>query len=127
MAMDKAFLEERARKASQARWAKEKVYQRLVRIADGFRAAHPEMTEAQAISRAVRENPHIYAEYCALASNAPALSHDELVAIYEEEVRDLCVLGGRPDLAAGFIDKQTSPHDVTKFFLTVAGERPVCK
>ncbi len=41
---------ERARKAAEARWGKERHYKRL-------RAANPKLSEAQAITRAINENP----------------------------------------------------------------------
>ncbi len=121
MAQDQEFFRERARKAAEARWGKERVYKRIEAIAAGFRAANPKLTEAAAISRAVQENPALYAEYVAAASNQPQLTHEEMVEAYQQEVRDLCALAGKAEMARQFIKARTHPRDVLKFLLATKG------
>jgi hypothetical protein len=121
------FYRDRARKAAEARWGKERVYKRLETIAAGFRAANPKLTEAQAITQAIKENPKLYAEYVAAASNQPQMTHGEMVAAYEQEVKDVCKIAGKPGMAKFFIDQQTHPRDVVRYFLALTGEAPTKK
>lgn len=115
-------LKERARRAAEARWGKARVYKRLEVIAAGLRAANPGLTEAQAIARAIHENPKLYGEYVAAASNQPHMSHGEMVEAMEREVTDICKIAGKPGMAAFFIDQRTHPRDVVRYFLALKHE-----
>jgi hypothetical protein len=118
------FFRDRARKAAEARWAKERHYQRLETIAAGLRAANPKLTEAQAITQALIQNPQIYADYVAAASNTPQMTHGEMIAAMEQEVSDICKIAGKPAMARFFIDQGTHPRDVIRYFLALTGEPP---
>lgn len=125
--MNSDFYRERARKAAEARWGKARHYKRLETIAAGLRAANPKLTEAQAITQAIKANPQIYADYVAAASNQPQVTHEEMLAALEQEVRDICKIAGKPAMAKFFIDQQTHPRDVVRYFLALNGEVPAKK
>lgn len=118
------FFKERARKAAEARWGKERHYKRLQTIAAGLRAANPKLTEAQAITQAIKENPRIYADYVAAASGQPHMTHEEMATAMEQEVKDICKIAGKPGMATFFIKQGTHPRDVVTYFLALAGEPP---
>ncbi len=112
---------ERARRAANARWAKEAIYKRIETIAAGLRAANPKLTEAQSVSQAVSQNPQLYSEYVMAASSQPAMTHAEMREAYEQEIRDLCTLADQPTMAKHFIAQGTHPRDVTKYLLATKG------
>ena len=108
----KQFRTERAKRAAEVRWEKARIEQRLWTIAEGYIAANPTLTRAQAFTNAVTAHPDIYEAYNNAAIRMPNVTAGEMEEAYQAEVRDLCTLANHPDLADDFIRNRLAPRDV---------------
>jgi GrpB-like predicted nucleotidyltransferase (UPF0157 family) len=111
------FRKERARRAAAVRWEKARIEQRLWTIAEGYIAAEPTLTRAQAFTRAVTAHPEIYQEYNAVSQNMPSITAGEMEEAYQKEVRDLCALADQSEMADHFIRNRVPQRDIVQYFL----------
>ncbi len=116
-AVQKQFRVERAKRAADARWAKARIEQRLWKIAEGYIAADPKLTRAQAFTNAVTAHPDLYDEYSRASATMPHMTFSEMEDAYQAEVRALCTLADHPDMADHFIRNRTAQRDIVNYFL----------
>ncbi len=111
------FRKERARRAAAVRWEKARIEQRLWTIAEGYIAADPTLTRAQAFTKAVTAHPDIYEAYNNASTRMPNITAGEMEEAYQAEVRDLCALADQPEMADHFIRNRVAQRDIVTYFL----------
>ncbi|MFB3826475.1 MAG: hypothetical protein ACE15B_06880 [Bryobacteraceae bacterium] len=115
--VDEAFRTERAKRAAAVRWEKARIEERLWKIAEGYQAADPRLTRAQAFTKAVTAHPDLYEQYNNASARMPSVTAGEMEEAYQKDVRDLCALAGHPEMAGHFLRNRVAQRDIVTYFL----------
>lgn len=106
----------RAQVAADARWARARAQAKIDSAAQQVMTQQPNLTHAQAVVEALKQNPSLYAEYSAAHIRVGSGTQPQ----FAQEVRDIeqvCTLAGRPDLARIFVEQSVPAKAVIQFFL----------
>src|SRR3954464_35682 len=83
----------RARTAADARWARVRAQAKIDSAADQIRTEQPQLSHAQAVSEALRQDPSLYSEYSAAHDQVGSVKPLQLAA-EAHEIEQVCALAG---------------------------------
>ena len=106
----------RAQGAAEARWARVRAQARIDSAAERIRGEHPQLSHAQAVAEALKQDPSLYGEYSAAHDHVSAATQPQF-AQEVREIEQVCALAGRPDLAHIFVEQSVPAKAVIQFFL----------
>jgi hypothetical protein len=94
----------RAQGAAEARWARVRAQARIDSAAEQIRGQHPDLSHAQAVAEALKQDPSLYSE-CSAAHDHVSAATQPQFAQEVREIEQVCALAGRPELARIFVEQ----------------------